>query len=135
MDEGPPSSYLLLARDTPVFGSDGIVAGRVKEVLCDPTRDIFDGLVLGGSGPERMLAAELVSSIHERGVDMRIPAAAVAQLPPPHPSRQVKYDVTSGERPWVELLHWLYEHLPHLTHSKDTDLDAARERLAHARRR
>ncbi len=23
MDEGPPSSYLLLAKDTPVFGSDG----------------------------------------------------------------------------------------------------------------
>ena len=46
MDEGPPSSYLLLAKDTPVFGSDGSVAGKVKEVLCDPGDDIFDGLVL-----------------------------------------------------------------------------------------
>src|SRR5271163_1399202 len=33
MDEGAPSSYLLLAKDTPVFGSDGGVAGKVKEVL------------------------------------------------------------------------------------------------------
>jgi hypothetical protein len=24
MHEGPPSSYLLLAKDTPVFGSDGL---------------------------------------------------------------------------------------------------------------
>jgi helix-hairpin-helix protein len=26
MDEGPPSSYLLLAKDTPVFGADEVIA-------------------------------------------------------------------------------------------------------------
>jgi hypothetical protein len=33
MDEGPPISYLLLARATPVYGSDGEAAGKVKKVL------------------------------------------------------------------------------------------------------
>jgi len=64
MDEGPPSSYLLLAKDTPVFGSDGGVVGKVEEVLCDPGEDIFDGLVLATGHGDRFLAAELVTSIH-----------------------------------------------------------------------
>jgi hypothetical protein len=77
MDEGPPSSYLLLAKETPVFGSDGGVLVKVKAVLCDPGDDIFDGLVLASSLGNRYLEASLVSAIHERGVDVSIPAAEV----------------------------------------------------------
>lgn len=83
MDEGPPSSYLLLAKDTPVFGSDGGVVGKVEEVLCDPGEDIFDGLVLATGHGDRFLAAELVTSIHERGVDISIPSAQASELPLP----------------------------------------------------
>lgn len=129
MDEGPPSSYLLLAKDTPVFGSDGGVAGRVKEVLCDASEDIFDGLVLATSIGDRFLAAELVTAIHERGVDVSIPAAGASELPLPAPRRRIKYDVVADERPWIEVLHWLSTQLAHLLHPGDARIEAARTRL------
>lgn len=129
MDEGPPSSYLLLARDTPVFGSDGGVAGRVKEVLCDPRRDIFDGLVLETSRGERFLAADLVAAIHERGIDVTIPASEAAELPLPAPRRHIKYDVVADGRPWIEILRWLVTRVAHLLHSGDARLDGARKRV------
>jgi DNA uptake protein ComE-like DNA-binding protein len=130
MDEGPPSSYLLLAKDTPVFGSDGGVAGKVKEVLCDPGNDIFDGLVLTTPLGDRYLAADQVTAIHERGVDVAIATAQARELPLPSPHRRIKYDVAADERPWVEVMHWLHDHLTHLVHSGDARLRAARERLA-----
>jgi hypothetical protein len=130
MDEGPPSSYLLLAKDTPVFGSDGGVVGKVKEVLCDPGDDIFDGLVLTTSLGDRYLEADDVTAIHERGVDVSIPAAYVSQLPLPAPHRRIKYDVAADERPWMEVMRWLHDHLTHLIHPGDSRLDGARERLA-----
>lgn len=130
MDEGPPSSYLLLAKDTPVFGSDGGVAGKVKEVLCDPGDDIFDGLVLATPLGDRYLQADQVIAIHERGVDVAIPAAQALQLPAPVPHRRIKYDVVADEQPWMEVMRWLHNHLAHLIHPGDSRLDGARERLA-----
>jgi DNA uptake protein ComE-like DNA-binding protein len=130
MDEGPPSAYLLLAQGTPVFGSDGGVAGKVKEVLCDRANDIFDGLVLSTPLGDRYLQADQVTAIHERGVDVAIPAAQALRLPLPQPHRRIKYDVVADERPWVEVMHWLHEHLAHLIHPADARLDRARDRLA-----
>ncbi len=130
MDEGPPSSYLLLAKDTPVFGSDGAVAGKVKEVLCDPGHDIFDGLVLTTALGDRYLEAGQVTAIHERGVDVGIPATQAVDLPLPAPHRRIKYDVVADERPWMEVMRWLHDHLAHLIHPGDPRLDGARERLA-----
>jgi hypothetical protein len=129
MDEGPPSSYLLLAKDTPVFGSDGGVVGKVKEVLCVPSEDIFEGLVLATGEGDRFLAAELVTAIHERGVDVTIPAAGAAELPLPEPHRRIKYDVVADEQPWMEVMRWLHDHLAHLIHPGDARLEGARERL------
>ncbi len=129
MDEGPPSSYLLLAKDTPVFGSDGGVLGKVKEVLSVPSEDIFEGLVVATAYGDRFLAAELVTAIHERGVDVATPAISAAELPLPEPHRRIKYDVVADERPWVEVMHWLHAHLAHLIHPTDARLDSARERL------
>ncbi len=130
MDEGPPSSYLLLAKDTPVFGSDGSVAGKVKEVLCDPGDDIFDGLVLATPLGERYLQADQITAIHERGVDVAIPASQALQLPAPVPHRRIKYDVVADEQPWTEVMRWLHDHLAHLIHPGDPRLNGARERLA-----
>jgi hypothetical protein len=129
MDEGPPSSYLLLARDTPVFGADGAVAGTVGKIISEPDIDIFDGLVLTTRDGDRYLEAELVTAIHERGVDISLPAARVGALPRPMPHRHVKYDLAADERPWSEILHWLSAHLARLLHGTDEPLDAARERL------
>jgi hypothetical protein len=36
MDEGPPTSYLLLAKDTPVYCCDEISAGTVKQFSANP---------------------------------------------------------------------------------------------------
>jgi hypothetical protein len=73
MDEGPPTSYLLLAKHTPVYCCDGISAGTVKQVLREPQNDIFDGLVVATQNGDRYLAAEFVAAVHERGVDITIP--------------------------------------------------------------
>jgi hypothetical protein len=130
MDEGPSSSYLLLAKDTPVFGSDGRVAGKVKEILRDSRDDIFDGLVLSTARGDRYLEADQVTAIHERGVDIAIPAARAGELPSPATHRRVKYDVAADGRPWMEILRWLHDYLAHLIHARDPRLDGARERLA-----
>jgi hypothetical protein len=130
MDEGLPSSYLLLAKDTPVFGSDGGVAGKVREVLCDPGDDIFDGLVLATALGDRYLQADQVIAIHERGVDVAIPAAQVLALPAPVSHRRIKYDVVVDDQPWMLVMRWLHDHLTHLIHPGDPRLDGARERLA-----
>jgi DNA uptake protein ComE-like DNA-binding protein len=130
MDEGPPSSYLLLAKDTPVFGSDGQVAGKVKEVLGDPGSDIFDGLVIATSYGDRFIAAGQVTAIHERGVDVVSPAAGITELPLPAPHRRIKYDLVADERLWVEVMRWLHDHLAHLVHPGDSRLAGARGRLA-----
>jgi hypothetical protein len=118
MDEGPPISYLLLAKDTPVFGSDGGVAGKVQEVLCDPGDDIFDGLVLATGHGDRFLAAELVTSIHEHGVDISIQSTHAAELPAPAANRRIKYDVVADQRLWMEVMRWLHDHLAHLIHPR-----------------
>lgn len=129
MDEGLPSSYLLLAKDTPAFGADGGIVGTVKEVLCEPSRDIFDGLVLDTPAGDRFVSADQVTAIHERGVDVSMPASPAPGLPLPAAHRHVKYDVAADERPWSEVLHWLSSHLAHLLHPADGRLEAARERL------
>jgi hypothetical protein len=130
MDEGPPSSYLLLANDTPVYCSDEVTAGTVREVLREPEKDIFDGLVVATRDGDRYVPAELVAAIHERGVDITLSYEKVAELPAPAPHRQIKYDLAADERPWVEVLHWLCEHLAELLHPNDPRLERARKHLA-----
>jgi hypothetical protein len=130
MDEGPPSSYLLLARDTPVYCSDGLVAGTVKEVLCERKRDIFDGFVLATADGDRFVAADSVAAIHERGVDLELPWTQIGSLPEPAPHRRVKYDVAEEERAWIEVVRWLLEHLAHLLRPDDPRLLRARQHVA-----
>jgi hypothetical protein len=135
MDEGLPSSYLLLAKSTPVYGSDGEEAGRVKKVLCEPAADIFDGLVLASADGDRCVPAERVAAIHARGVDLSITCAEVAELPAPHPQRRVKWDLDQPPpRLWEEIANWLLDHLPHQHPAHDSHLRHARERLANRER-
>ncbi len=132
MDEGPPSSFLLLAEETPVYCSDGIVAGKVREVLSDSARDIFDGLVVvTRDGQEKYVAADHVRDIHERGVDIDLPSSGVGELPAPEKHRSVKYDLGGEPRhTWSDVLRWLVDHLPHVSSGGDRRLDRARARLA-----
>jgi hypothetical protein len=85
-DLGSPASYLTLQEGAPVYSSDGERLGAVEHVLADPRVDIFDGIVLDRSalpGFHRFVDAAHVAEIYERGVELRIDAAAAAELPEP----------------------------------------------------
>ena len=88
-DLGEPSSYLVLADGLPVYSSDGKELGRVEHVLDVPEDDIFDGFVLDRSvlpGGHRFVDAAEVAEIFERGVVLKIDAAAAERLPEPSES-------------------------------------------------
>lgn len=131
MDEGAPSSYLLLARDTPVYCCDGVVAGTVKEVLSDPGRDIFDGLVVATAEGDRSIAADRVTEIHELGVHVDLASTELRRLPLPPVHRTVRYDLSADAgHTWAEVMHWLHDHLARIAHPSDRRLARAHERLA-----
>jgi uncharacterized protein YrrD len=85
-DLGPPISYLALEPGVPVYSSDGEELGRVEHLLAEPEEDIFDGFVIDTSvlpGGHRFVDAPEVAAIYERGVVLKIDAAAAEQLPKP----------------------------------------------------
>ncbi len=84
MDEGLPIAYEVLERGIPVYASGGEQVGTVDHVVAAPEEDIFHGIVLRVESEQRFVAADDVASLHERGVDLRIDAAAAAALPAPH---------------------------------------------------
>jgi DNA uptake protein ComE-like DNA-binding protein len=131
MDEGQPSSYLALALGTPVYGADGQVIGRVKQVVCDPGVDIFDGLVVATPHGDRFLTADRVTAVHEHGVDVSITQEQAIALPPAQVERhRIKFDLQGAAPPllWVEVWEWLARHLG-LSGNGD-ELETARRRLA-----
>jgi hypothetical protein len=85
-DLGAPSSYLTIDKGVPVYSSDGEKLGRVVKVLSAPNIDMFDGVVFdttAGPGGHRFVDAPEVGEIFERGVVLKIDAAAAAELPVP----------------------------------------------------
>lgn len=86
MDEGLPESWEVLEPGTPVLASDGSRIGEVKEVLAVYEDDIFEGIIVKTERGDRFADAELIDSIHERGVDLKLDAAAATNLPEPTPA-------------------------------------------------
>lgn len=85
-DLGAPSSFLVVQAGVPVYSSDGKKLGEVEHVLAVPDDDIFDGIVLDTSvlpGGHRFVDAPEVAEIYERGVVLKIDAAAAESLPEP----------------------------------------------------
>ncbi len=85
-DLGSPSSYLVLSEGIDVYSSDGESLGKVEHVLAVPEDDIFDGFVIDTSvlpGGHRFVDAPEVEEIFERGVVLKIDAAAARELPEP----------------------------------------------------
>ena len=85
-DLGAPVSYMVLERGVTVFSSDGEHLGSVVRVQRDVATDIFDGIVFStteGFARHRFVDAPEVGEIYERGVILRIDAAAAAELPVP----------------------------------------------------
>jgi uncharacterized protein YrrD len=85
-DLGEPTSYLVVDKGVPVYSSDGQNLGRVVRVLSEAKVDMFDGIVIDttpGPGGHRFVDAPEVGEIFERGVVLKIDAAAAAELPKP----------------------------------------------------
>lgn len=86
-DLGEPISYLALGKGAAVYSSDGEHLGRVTRVMADSGSDLFDGIVFDVNaslpGGHRFVDAPEVDQIFERGVLLKIDAAAAAELPPP----------------------------------------------------
>ena len=83
MDEGQPIAYEVLDEGVPVFASGGETVGTVAHVIAAPAEDIFHGVVAQTASGERFIEAADIAALHERGVDLNIDAAAVAELPAP----------------------------------------------------
>jgi hypothetical protein len=104
VDLGEPASYLTLGPGVPVYSSDGERLGVVEHVLAETEKDIFDGIVFDASrrpGGHRFVDGTEVDEIYDRGVMLKINAAAARQLPEPGPSdleRKLKraWDLISG---------------------------------------
>jgi hypothetical protein len=106
MDEGLPIAYQVLDHGVSVFSSTGEVLGTVDHVVAAPAEDIFHGIVMRSASGARFIAADQVASLHERGVDLRIDTAAVAQLPAPHGAAPAWRDQEPGVKPsrWKHLV-------------------------------
>ena len=84
IDDGTAVHYSALEKGTPVYGSDEVEIGRVREVLDNYREHIFDGLVIDtGAGDLRFVDAPEVRRTAERGVTLSITSEEAAELPPP----------------------------------------------------
>ena len=95
LDLGEPLAYEALDPGTPVYSSDGEEIGKVTHVLADEREDVFDGIVIGEHrfGREHRFAdADDIEAIYDRGVVLKLDAAACAQLPKPSANPAVMRD-------------------------------------------
>ena len=113
MDEGEAIAYQVLDPGVPVYSSEGDQVGTVDHVVAAPSVDIFHGLVIrtsastrSPSAGQRFVAGDQIESLHERGVDLRIDAAAVAGLPEPHGAAPARRILEPGVKPsrWKHLV-------------------------------
>src|SRR2546421_126771 len=86
VEEGAPISYQVLDTGVPVYSLEGEHLGTVDHVVAAVAQDIFHGLVMRSPGGRRFIAADQVASLHERGGDPRVDAAAAPRVPQPHRS-------------------------------------------------
>ena len=84
MDDAAPIHYNAVERGTPVISSDGVVVGKVDQVVDNYREHILDGFVIKASdGAIRFVDAPEVARTTEAAVSLTIDAAAAAELPPP----------------------------------------------------
>ncbi len=105
VDIGAPIAYEVLEKGVPVLAADGAQVATVCSVLADDRRDIFHGLVLDVPGcGKRVVLADDVAALHERGVDLKIDAASVRELERPGGGAPVYREDPGALRGWS---HWL----------------------------
>jgi hypothetical protein len=103
-DLGSKVSYLVAKRGIHVYSSDEVQLGTVVEVLDAPEADLFDGIIFDTTpnrpGGHKFVDAPEVEGIYERGVVLKIDAAAAAKLAKPgkNPgSIEISPDDVAGE--------------------------------------
>jgi hypothetical protein len=84
IDDGAAIHYAAVAPGTPVYSSDEVEIGRVRQIVDNEREHIFDGVVFeDGDGVMRFADAPEVQRTAERGVTLSIDAEAAAALPAP----------------------------------------------------
>jgi hypothetical protein len=84
IDDGDAIHYAAVERGTPVYGSDGVVVGKVDQVVDNYREHILDGIVIETPDRElRFVDGPEVARTAERGVTLAISAADAESLPPP----------------------------------------------------
>ena len=90
VDDGEAIHYLAVAPGTPVYSSDGVEVGTVREMLDNSREHIFDGVVFkGGDGRLRFADAPEVARTAERGVTLVIDAEEAGRLGPPEGGKAI----------------------------------------------
>lgn len=83
-EEGHAIHYSAVQPGTPVYSSDGVEVGRVREVLDNKKEHIFDGVVFKDAGGAlRFADAPEVARTAELAVTLAIDAEQARQLDPP----------------------------------------------------
>ena len=103
MEYGEPSSYLTLQKGTDVVSSDGVVVGKVSQVLADGSTNVFDGVVIdirSGPGGRRFVDAPEVDEVYDRALVLNISAEDVERLPEPTPAPAVMRGNVGGQGWW-----------------------------------
>ncbi len=84
IDDGAAIHYTAVAPGTPVYSSDGVEVGTVREMLDNYREHIFDGVIFRDAGGAlRFADAPEVSRTAERGVTLNLDAAEARALGPP----------------------------------------------------
>ena len=82
-EHGQPVAYTAVARDTPVYASDGVLVGRVKRMMAVPEKDIFDGIVISTAEGPRFVDAPETGAMYENAVLLKIDSQEASRLPDP----------------------------------------------------
>jgi hypothetical protein len=78
-----PVSWLLIRRGWQVVASDGTVVGRIGAVRGEPTKDIFNGIVVrANSAPPRYIPGEFLAEIVSGQVTLKLSAEELEAVPP-----------------------------------------------------
>lgn len=90
IDDGEAVHYLAVAPGTPVYSSDGVEVGTVREILDNSREHIFDGVVFkAGDGSLRFADAPEVARTAERGITLTLDAEQAAQLEAPEKGQAI----------------------------------------------
>ncbi len=84
IDDGAAIHYAAVPKGTPVYSSDGVEVGTVREMLDNSREHIFDGVIFRDTGGGvRFVDAPEVARTAERGVTLAITAEEARELNPP----------------------------------------------------